>query len=161
MIDVRAQEKDRGVTCGEVIETIGRNMGKLSNNRDFSTLSRDDQRAVKDAYKHNRSRSPGVPGGQLGEGLKRLDFLRRNTMFAGIEANERSVKKICGEALPCTFVLKCSATYPMTKKEVKDREARMRASSSQGHRSRANSTNTRVTVQPPSSDGEYDDDDDR
>jgi len=134
-------------------------MGKLSNNGDFASLSREDQRTLKDAYKHNRSRSPGVPGGQLGEGLKRLDFLRRNTMFAGIEANERTVKRICGEALPCTFVLKCSANYPMTKKEVKDREARMRATSSQGHRSRANSTNTRVTVHPPSSTSDDDDGD--
>ncbi|KDR81937.1 hypothetical protein GALMADRAFT_207304 [Galerina marginata CBS 339.88] len=152
MIEVHAQEKERGVTCGEVIESIGRNMNKLSNNSDFASLPREEQRTLKDAYKHNRSRSPGVPGGQLGEGLKRLDFLRRNTMFAGIEANERTVKRICGEALPCTFVLKCSGTYPMTQKEIKDQEARRRAASSQGHRSRANSTTARVTVHPPSSD---------
>ncbi|KAF8968274.1 hypothetical protein BDZ97DRAFT_1799648 [Flammula alnicola] len=165
LIDVKAKDPDRGVTCGEVIEAIGYDLSKFSNKQDFDNLPPQDKQDLTAAYRWNRSRNPGVPGGSLGQGMKRLDFLRKHTMFAGIENNERTVRRVCGEALPCVFALKCAATY-MTKDEIKQQESRMRASSAHGSRnsgprSRANSTNTRITVQAPSSTtGDSDDDED-
>ncbi|CAA7260858.1 unnamed protein product [Cyclocybe aegerita] len=153
MTNIKARNPEKGLTCGEVIDAIGYDMSKFTSAQDFKVLSPTDQKEVTNAYRHHRSRSPGVPGGQLGQGMKRLDFLRQNTMFAGIEVNDRMVKRICGEALPCVFVLKCSPTFPMTKQEIKDREARAKATSA-GRRSRANSTSTRITVQSPSESGD-------
>jgi hypothetical protein len=88
----------------------------------------------------------------LGQGMKRLDFLRLDTMFAGIEVNDRVVQRMCGDILPCVFVLKCSTVFPMTRQEVEDREARLRANSSSRPRSRA-SPSARISVHPPSSAG--------
>ncbi|KAF8898204.1 hypothetical protein CPB84DRAFT_1151043 [Gymnopilus junonius] len=168
MIEVNAQNKELGITCGEVIDTIGRELVKFSNKADFACLPIKEQRDVSAAYNHNRSRHPGVPGGMLGQGMKRLDFLRRNTMYSGLEGNNKAVKRLTGEALPCAFVLRCSTTFPMTKQEALDQETRMKASSANASpnmraRSRANSTSTpnggRIHVVPPSSSGSDDDGD--
>ncbi|KAF8162790.1 hypothetical protein B0H34DRAFT_671943 [Crassisporium funariophilum] len=158
MIDVRARDKDRGVTCGEVIDSIGYELSKFTKQEDFAVLHPRDRSELTKSYQHNRSRQPGVPGGQLGQGMKRLDFLKRNTMFSGVEYNERIVKRCCGDVMPCVFVLKCAMTFQMTAKEVKEHEARQRAgerehmatsgsrSASKGARSRASSSAARERV---------------
>ena len=164
MMSIRAHDRDRGITCGEVIDGIGRNLGQLTKPDDFQNFSPQVRKELTLAYQHNRSRSPGVPGGQLSQGMKRLDFLRKNTMFAGVEVADRTVKRICGDVLPCVFVLKCSTTYPMTKKELQDQEARRKGyapsdrSGPSGGRSRAGSNATRVSVIPPSDNGSDSDD---
>ena len=78
--------------------------------------------------------------------MKRLDFLRDKVLFGGIEANEAVVKRLCGEALPCTFVLRCQHMFPMTQQEARQQ------------RSRANSGNLSANGSP--NPGDYDDDDD-
>ena len=56
--------------------------------------------------------------------MKRLDFLRDKVLFGGIEANEAVVKRLCGEALPCTFVLRCQHMFPMTQQEARQQRSR-------------------------------------
>lgn len=153
IIEARATEKNRGLTCGEVIDTIGRSLSRLTSEADYRNLSPPAKRDLKHAYQYNRERNHGVPGGLLGQGMKRLDYLGRSTMFAGIEVNDRVLRKLHGMPLPCFVVLKTLNSYPMTDRERRDQEARQRSGSSQGHRSRANSTNTRIHVQSPSSTG--------
>ena len=155
MLNVEARDIGTGVTCGEVIDSIGQQLSKFSDKRDYERLTVNLRQEVGSAYRRNRSREPGVPGGQLGEGMKRLDFLRQDTMFAGIEVNDRVVRRVCGDVLPCVFVLKCSKIFPLTRQEVEDREARLRSNSRP--RSRA-SSNTRINVHPPSTSGSDDDD---
>lgn len=147
VIEVHARDKERGVTCGDVIDAIGYDFNKRTQKEDFQIYTALEQRELTNAYHWNRSRNPGAPGGQLGSGMKRLDFLRSRTMFGGLELNERTVKRVCGEVLPCTFVLKCAPAMEPSKREQQERELRMKASG----RSRANSTNTRITVEGPSS----------
>jgi hypothetical protein len=156
VLNVEAKDINLGVTCGEVIDSIGHQLLKFSDKHDFNRLTSGLQREVATAYRRNRSRDPGVPGGQLGTGMKRLDFLRLDTMFAGIEVNDRVVKRVCGDVLPCVFVLKCSKIFPLTRQEVEDREARLHANDSSRPRSRA-SSNTRIHVHPPSTTGSNDD----
>jgi hypothetical protein len=158
VIEVRAGPGNRGVTCGEVIERIGHEMSKFSSKMDFACLPPRERADVTAAYKHNRSRSNGVPGGSLKEGMRRLDFLRANTFFAGIAEDDRIAHHVCGTLLPATLVLRRSMSYPMSEQQLRDSEARMRAGSRA--RSRANSTNARISVQPPSSPGASDSDDD-
>jgi len=150
MLNVEARDINLGVTCGEVIDSIGHQLLKFSDKHDYNRLTASLRHEVGVAYRRNRSREPGVPGGQLGQGMKRLDFLKQDTMFAGIEVNDRVVKRVCGDVLPCVFVLKCSKIFPLTRQEVEDREARLHANSPSRPRSRA-SSNTRINVQPPSS----------
>jgi hypothetical protein len=160
VLNVEARDINLGVTCGEVIDSIGHQLLKFSDKHDYERLTPTLRHEVGIAYRRNRSREPGVPGGQLGQGMKRLDFLRQDTMFAGIEVNDRVVKRVCGDVLPCMFVLKCSKIFPVTRQEVEDREARLRANSSSRPRSRASSSsNTRIHVHPPSTADDSDEDD--
>lgn len=159
MIVVKAKDLDRGVTCGEVIQAIGSDMSRLSTKQDFECLSQRDKAELGNAYKRNRSAMQGVPGGNLGQGMRRLDFLRNCSMFGGIEVNSNVVRRACGAELPCVFVLRCGERY-QNEREVQEQEARLRnaeaqrarsASRNAGARSRANSVNTRISVHPPSS----------
>jgi hypothetical protein len=106
-INVRAQDQEAGVTCGEVIDTIARSMDKLTSASEYNDLSKEKKSMVKRAYRHNRSRSADVPGGRLGEGMKRMDFLCDLTEFGGLEVDERIVQKTCSVALPGYVVLRC------------------------------------------------------
>ena len=156
MLNVDARDNGIGVTCGEVIDSIGNQLLKFSDKHDYERLTPSLRHEVGSAYRRNRSREPGVPGGQLGQGMKRLDFLKQDTMFAGIEVNDRVVKRVCGDVLPCVFVLKCSKLLPLTRQVVEDRDTRLRSNSRP--RSRANSNpRINVQVQPPSTTGSDDD----
>jgi hypothetical protein len=122
VLEIRAREPEVGVTCGDVIETIGDNFGKYTNQHEYSVLPASKKRALAVSYRHNRSRAHGVPGGRLGEGLRRLDWLCSERMFGGIDRNDRLVKRLCGDMLPYTFELKCMNRYPMTAEEIRDHE---------------------------------------
>lgn len=167
IIEVRAKEKDYGVTCGEVIEAIGYDMGKMSHQQDFNNLTTRERNDLSAAYRMNRSREEGAPGGALGEGLKRLDFLRRNTIFGGVEVNERVVADKCGDVLPCVFVLHCLRSFPMSKQDIRDNELRARSAAAHaaggrtpgpGGRPRANSSaRPGITVESPTTTSDSDD----
>ena len=157
IIKVKASKEDIGVTCAEVIEAIARDLYKNTGKADFEVLPPQVRHEVRAAYKHNRSPLPNVPGGMLGVGLKRLDFLRKNSIFGGIEFNERVIRKVFSDIMPGVFVLKCRQNM-MTKAEIEDQHRRMaaqkersRPSSSNG-RSRADSTS--ISIKSPSSDEE-------
>ena len=108
VLNVEAKDIGIGVTCGEVIDSIGQQLLKCIDEHDYERLTLSLRQEVDNAYRRNRSREPGVPGDQLGQEMKRLDFLKQDTMFAGIEVNDRVVKRVCGDFFPCVFVLKCS-----------------------------------------------------
>ncbi|KAF8894816.1 hypothetical protein BD779DRAFT_1609427 [Infundibulicybe gibba] len=127
MIEVHARSLDTGVTCGDVIDTLDDSMHKLSTEKDWTPLTPVKQRAVRQAYNHNRSTASGVPGGRLGRGLRRLDFLGHESMFGGIVKDDALVTAVCGAALPCTFVVKCIRRYPPTPQEVREQQARQRS----------------------------------
>ena len=150
VLNVEARDIGIGVTCGDVIDSIEQQLVKFSDKRDYERLTRSLRQEVGEAYRRNRSRDPDVPGGRrLGEAMKRLDFLRQDTMFAGIEVNDRVVKKLCGDVLPCVFVLKCSKRSPL-RQEVEDQDTRLRSNSSSRLRT---SSSTRNNVHPSSTTG--------
>ena len=129
VLNVKARDIGIGVTCGDVIDSIGHQLLKFSDKHDYARLTPSLQQEAGNAYHRNRSRKLGVPGGQLRQGMRRLDFLRQDTMFAGIEVNDRVVKNVCGDVLPCVFVLKCSKKSRRRRQEAEARGARLRSNS--------------------------------
>lgn len=107
VINIRAQDHSIGVTCGEVIDGISHFLQGDCARRDYDQLDRLRRRYVWDAYVFNRSTDPHVPGGELGEALKRLDWLGPDSKFGGLVVDEELVKEACGDVLPCVFELKC------------------------------------------------------
>ena len=74
---------------------------------DYEAMSAPERRAVRDTYRHNRSRSAGVPGVLLGDGLKALDWLGTQTMFGGLQLNEQLLLERFNAVMPWMLELLC------------------------------------------------------
>jgi hypothetical protein len=107
IIHIRATNQAIGVTCGDLIEKLSDHMQRRLHKEDYEGASSLRRRAIRDAYHHNRSRSAGVPGGQLGDGLKALDWLGTQTMFGGLQLNEQLLLERFNVVLPCMLELLC------------------------------------------------------
>ncbi|KAE9403122.1 hypothetical protein BT96DRAFT_504989 [Gymnopus androsaceus JB14] len=110
-IEIFAQDPDIGVTCEDLIDGIFRFMRKHSSKADFHNLSTSRKRIVLKSYKYNRSLVRRQLGEALGEGLQRMDFLGEETMFGGIREDPIAVMRLCGQVLPCTWILDCMTEY--------------------------------------------------
>ncbi|KAJ7494418.1 hypothetical protein B0H11DRAFT_2004528 [Mycena galericulata] len=157
-INITARNRDIGVTCGELVDYISRDMYQLTGQPEYEALPSAKKRTVGDAYRHNRSRAHGVPGGQLNPGMLRLDWLGLDTMFGGVRENDRLVRRVCGDVLPCTFELVCVRRYPMTAEEIRNQEAMQRTLSRESERAARRRAN-RPTVEVVRDEDEGGDDD--
>ncbi|KAF8553764.1 hypothetical protein OG21DRAFT_1413737 [Imleria badia] len=135
MIQVRAHNPKLGVTCGEVLDAVSTYMYGDVAKKEYENLPSGRKRQIWESYRFNRSTDSNAPGGRLGEGLKRLDWLGSSSRFGGLVVNEPFVKDHCGDVLPCTFELKCLPTYPLTAEEVREQQRRLENPSR--HRSRS------------------------
>ncbi|KAF9494050.1 hypothetical protein BDN71DRAFT_1449377 [Pleurotus eryngii] len=106
-ISVRASHSQLGVSCSDVIEAISRFLGQLVSQQEFLGFPAATQQMVTECYYQNRDMAREVLGvNGLGEGIKRLDWLGMETIFGGIEHNDRLLREICGGAPPpLTFAL--------------------------------------------------------
>lgn len=118
---VHAKDLAIGVTCGEVIDTLGENFSRLSSGGEYNELPPQRQKQVSEAYSYNRSTAFGVPGDTLGQGMRRLDFLCKDAMYGGVVVDEAVLRKVCEYVLPCTFVLNCSRRPALTQNEIRER----------------------------------------
>ena len=120
----------------------------------FSLLSRvralsdHDKNRVQQSYWHNRSPSHDVPGGRLGQGMRRVDWLCRNSMFGGLvgEEERRYIQERMGyreakREMVGVFVLHCENRLVVGEDEAAARDARgssrppSRSASHRSHRS--------------------------
>jgi len=152
IINVRATNRAIGVTCGDLIEQLSDYLQRRLRKEDYEGAPPLRRRAVRDAYHHNRSRSMGVPGGQLGDGLKALDWLGTQTMFGGIQQNEQLLLERFNVVMPCVLELLC-VERPLVGDDEEDRpQARRRTRQMSTSRSRPPS---RVDDYASSSSQEY------
>jgi uncharacterized protein DUF6699 len=126
IINVRATNRATGVTCGDLIEQLSDHLQRRLRKEDYEGAPALRRRAVRDAYHHNRSRSMGVPGGQLGDGLKALDWLGTQTMFGGIQQNEQLLLERFNVVMPCVLELLCVERPLVEDNEEYTRQARRR-----------------------------------
>ena len=129
IVNVRATNRAIGVTCGDVIEQLSDHLQRRLRKEDYEGATGNRRRAIRDAYHHNRSRSTGVPGGQLGDGLKALDWLGTQTMFGGIQQNEQLLLDRFNVVLPCMLELVCVERPLVDDNESEDRRSARRRSS--------------------------------
>ncbi|KAG6820049.1 hypothetical protein H0H93_006064 [Arthromyces matolae] len=126
-VEIEARDPAIGVTCGEVLEGLAKNFQRLTSKSDFEALRPSKQNEVAAIYSHNRSRRPGVPGGMLKEGMRRLDFLVKDIKFGGVYVDNQLVYRLLGMKPPCTYILKCMTQYAMMEQELEEDEARRKA----------------------------------
>ena len=132
IVNVHASNRAVGVTCGDLIEQLSDHLQRRLRKEDYEGATGIRRRAIRDAYHHNRSRSTGVPGGQLGDGLKALDWLGMQTMFGGIQQNEQLLLERFNVVLPCVLELVCVDRPLVGDDESEERRHRRRRS---GHMS--------------------------
>ncbi|KAI0046932.1 hypothetical protein FA95DRAFT_1606501 [Auriscalpium vulgare] len=139
LITVAPSNPTIGVTCGDIVEQLSEFMQRRMRKEDYEGAQSERRRLIRTAYHHNRSRSSGVPGGRLGDGLKRLDWLGTQTMWGGVQRNDAFVSDRHSVALPCTLELVCLERPLMYEDEVQEEPQRRRDSSRHRSRSRAGS----------------------
>ncbi|KAG6879900.1 hypothetical protein C0992_009891 [Termitomyces sp. T32_za158] len=125
-IPIEASNPAIGVTCGEVIDQLSASLSHLTSKQDFEILDQKRKTVVAQVYRQNRSRDPGVPGGTLGEGIRRLDYLGKDIIFGGIYRDDQVVFKLLGTRPSCHYVLKCLKQYALTAQEAKDHQEKQR-----------------------------------
>jgi len=125
-VNIHATNRTIGVTCGDLIEQLSDHLQRRLRKEDYEGGSGPRRRAIRDAYHHNRSRSTGVPGGQLGDGLKALDWLGTQTMFGGIQQSEQFLLERFNVVMPCVLELVC-VERPLVEEEEDRRQARRRS----------------------------------
>lgn len=126
-VTVFAEDQNIGVTCGEIIDRLDNFIHKNLKKED-ADLDSGNHRVERDrAYYHNRSTAIGVPGGRLGDGLRRLDWLCKDTMFGGLEVDNGFVREYYDAASPPgVLTLLCTTRYPLTEQELNEQKARER-----------------------------------
>jgi hypothetical protein len=107
ILHIRATNRAIGVTCGDLIDQLSEHLQCLMRKGDYEAMSAPERRALRDTYHHNRSRSAGVPGGLLGDGLKALDWLGTQTMFGGLQLNEQLLLERFDAVMPWMLELLC------------------------------------------------------
>ena len=139
VLTVRASSDRVGITCGELLDRIAQYLYTNVTPTEYDPVPKSRKRELHDAYHRNRSRDPNVPGGVLGVGMKKLDFLCKQSMFGGVAHQDEFVRERCGDALPCTFELKCLPSYPLTQQELRDQQSREREAEQRRSHSRSRS----------------------
>ncbi|CAE6345161.1 unnamed protein product [Rhizoctonia solani] len=74
---------DNGVTVGDVCDKLYIEHQRHMSSSEWDAAV-DFKRPMTKAYQWNRSTNPGAPGGVMGEGLRRIDWLMKNTFFGGL-----------------------------------------------------------------------------
>jgi hypothetical protein len=106
-ITINTADKAIGLTCGEVIDGIDHFLRETISRKIFEGAHYQRKKDITSAYHLNRSMDQhGVPRTNLGEGLRRLDWLLDNTMYGGVTANSHFVHVEHGD-FPATVELYC------------------------------------------------------
>jgi hypothetical protein len=112
VITVKASDINAGVTCADIIDTMDDFLHGMLKRKELESAPKQKQKDVVAAYRINRSTAHGVPGGRLGESIRRLDWLCKHTVFGGIVRNDTLVMTEYS-GLPATFELQCTE-YPIS-----------------------------------------------
>lgn len=87
-------ENPKGVTIGDVLYRIRDSLNKIASKEEFSSVPEDAQPEILKAYQRNCSAtSNGAKLRELQEGLKRVDWLGKRTLFAGIQKDEAYISR--------------------------------------------------------------------
>ncbi|KAG8954940.1 hypothetical protein FRC04_010424 [Tulasnella sp. 424] len=82
-------ENPKGVTLGDILSRIRDSLNKNASKEEYDAVPKDTQADIVKAYQRNCSAtSNGVKLRKLQEGLKRVDWLGRLTLFAGMQKDE-------------------------------------------------------------------------
>ena len=96
MISVRASDADVGVTCSDVMETLHKDLHKSFSRDEVNRWSKERLEKISAVYHYNRQAKENVPGGALGKGFRRVDYLNEYTIFDGIEYDEAMARERFG-----------------------------------------------------------------
>ncbi|KAF8509785.1 hypothetical protein JB92DRAFT_2638377, partial [Gautieria morchelliformis] len=104
VLEIEASRPAHGVTCLDVLEGIHEQLQDLVPRQQITALSgvkgETHRRKLYEIYHYNRSTARDAPGGSLGEGVRRVDWLLNSVMFDGLVNDPKYVQEKLGIAGP-------------------------------------------------------------
>ena len=100
VFEIEARREERGVTCLDVVEGLYEQLQDIVPRSQIEGLSgskgETHRRRLYEAYYYNRSTARDAPGGSLGEGVRRVDWLLDHVMFDGLVNDQKYVQEKLG-----------------------------------------------------------------
>lgn len=104
VLEIEASRSQHGVTCLDVLEGIYLQLQDTVPRRHIAALTgikgETHRRKLGEIYHYNRSTARDAPGGSLGEGVRRGDWLLNNVMFDGLVNDSKYVREKLGISGP-------------------------------------------------------------
>lgn len=120
-ITVHARNPDKGLRCGEVLDTIHLYLYTHLICTDMDGVSEDHRKAMSEVYESTRKRPEEPPAIFLSEGrggMRKVDYLAANTAFQGLQRDDAYLKEKMGYTSPGTFLMVCGQVEPESSSEV-------------------------------------------
>ena len=104
VLEIEASRPQHGVTCLDVLEGIYEQLQDMVPRQHIAALTgvKGDthRRKLYEIYHYNRSTARDAPGGSLGDGVRRGDWLINNVMFDGLVNDPKYVQEKLGISGP-------------------------------------------------------------
>lgn len=120
MIEVKAEDVETAVTCRDIVDQLSKYFCVLLGPIEMDDVSAEHRKAMSAAFRVNRSQEIPAEIFRNSIGMRRIDWLCKNTMFEGLEEDKGYVTERLSVFVPGTFVMRCGASVslktPMTQR---------------------------------------------
>lgn len=107
-IDIKAEGEGTAVTCRDVVDQVHKYLCVLLSPLEMDDVTPEHRKAMSAAFRANRSQDIPAETFQNSHGMRRIDWLCKNTIFEGLEEDKEYITERLAVFIPSTFVLRCS-----------------------------------------------------
>lgn len=122
IIEIKAEANGIAVTCRDVVDQLHKYLCVLLGPIEMDDVTPDHRKAMSVAFRANRSQDIPAEIFRDSIGMRRMDWLCKNTMFEGLEEDKGYITERLSVFVPGTFVLRCGVSMsmkaPMTQRRL-------------------------------------------
>jgi hypothetical protein len=112
-IEVNAEANGIAVTCRDVVDQLHKYLCVLLGPIEMDDVTPEHRKAMSAAFRANRSQDIPAEVFRDSIGMRRIDWLCKNTMFEGLEEDKVYIEERLLVFVPGTFVLRCGISTMM------------------------------------------------
>jgi hypothetical protein len=121
MIEIKGEDSEAAVTCRDVVEQLHKFFCVLLGPIEMDDVTAEHRKAMSAASRANRLQEIPAEIFKDSIGMRRIDWLCKNTMFEGLEEDKEYITERLSEFVPGTFVLRCGASLSMKAPTIRRR----------------------------------------
>jgi len=121
-IVIKAEDNDTAVTCRDVVEQLHKYLCILLGPIEMDDVTPEHRKAMSSAFRANRLQDIPAEIFRDSIGMRRMDWLLKNTMFEGLVEDKVYAKERLSLFVPGTFVLRCGVSImkvPVTQRRLR------------------------------------------